>query len=358
MARILADQGDSLADRFGVRFQIVAVNDFKLGSLYHPDGLPLEPLLAAAAGGDLTSVPAALTGWPVETMLAQSNADTLVEASFTNLESGEPAFSYYPPGHPTGPEHRHHQQGAHRPAFPGTTAQAKTRGVRLGFEGTVMSGTPAVFLGRNLLAAAGIRRIQGILNGTTNFILTRMEAGADYAEALAEAQALGYAEADPTGDVEGHDAAGKVVILSNTVLGRPLTLDQVDCQGITALTPADIRQAQAEGARWKLIGTLEPTQDGLIASVRPTKIPLSHPLASVSGATNAITYTTDCPGRGHPDRPGRRPPGDRLRPDQRPARHPRRNAVDRHSSSTRSHFDFYEYTSLSGTARASIRPHL
>jgi homoserine dehydrogenase len=140
---------------------------------------------------------------------------------------------------------------------------------------------------------AGITRVQGILNGTTNYILTQMEAGDTYAAALEEAQGKGYAEADPTGDVDGHDAAGKVVIIGNLLLGLPLTMKDVDREGITGITPADIKSAQAAGERWKLIGLVEKQGDKVIAQVKPTRIPVSHPLASISGATNAITYTTD-----------------------------------------------------------------
>ena len=148
-------------------------------------------------------------------------------------------------------------------------------------------------MAQELLAAARIRKIQGIVNGTTNYILTQMEAGAPYAEALADAQAKGYAEADPTGDVEGFDAAGKVVIMANLLMDQALTLADVDRQGITRLTPGDIAAAKAAGERWKLIGRVEPIKEKITASVRPTRLPVNHPLASVSGATNAITFSTD-----------------------------------------------------------------
>lgn len=292
VTQILRDQGDYLAEQFGVRFQVVAVSDFKLGSLFDPNGLSPENLLEAAASGDLTTVPATDYGWPVESMIEKSNADTLVEASFTNLETGEPALSYIRQAL----RKRLHvvttNKGPIALNFPELRELAKVNNAQIGFEGTVMSGTPALFVGKNLLSAAGITRIQGILNGTTNFILTQMENGATYNEALSDAQALGYAEADPTGDVEGHDAAGKVVILSNLILDSNLTLGDVDCQGITGLTPADIQQAKTEGKRWKLIGTVEQTNSQVTASVRLMKIPLKHPLASVSGATNAITFST------------------------------------------------------------------
>src|SRR5512144_3363214 len=128
-----------------------------------------------------------------------------------------------------------------------------------------MSGTPSMRLGVELLAAAGITRLQGIINGTTNYILTQMEAGMTYADALQEAQARGYAEADPTGDVEGYDAAGKVVIMANLLMGQSLTLADVDRKGITRLTPDDIAAAKAAGERWKLIRRVDTLGDKVTA---------------------------------------------------------------------------------------------
>jgi homoserine dehydrogenase len=177
--------------------------------------------------------------------------------------------------------------------YPELAALAREKGVEIGVEGTVMSGTPALRVGQELLGGTTISKVQGILNGTTNYILTQMESDASYQEALAQAQEHGYAEADPTGDVEGHDAAGKVVILANLLMDAPLTMADVPCQGITQITSAEIAEAKTAGERWKLIGTVEQTKDGVEASVKPLRIPLSHPLASISGATNAITYTTD-----------------------------------------------------------------
>ena len=171
-------------------------------------------------------------------------------------------------------------------------ALARQNGVQIGIEGTVMSGTPAIRMGLDLLAGAGVNRVQGILNGTTNYILTRMAEGVPYTDALAEAQSQGYAEADPTGDVEGFDAAGKVVILADVLMGASITMADVDRQGITKLTLEDIADARAEKMCWKLIARIEKTATGVKASVRPTLIPLADPLASVNGATNAITYST------------------------------------------------------------------
>ncbi len=156
-----------------------------------------------------------------------------------------------------------------------------------------MSGTPTLALGMNILAAAGVTRIQGILNGTTNYILGEMENGADYADALKDAQAKGYAEADPTGDVDGHDAAAKIVILANLLMGQSMTMADVSRIGISGLTHAQIQSAQAENQRWKLIGTLESVNGRIQGSVKPVKLDATHPLYGVGAAANAITYSTD-----------------------------------------------------------------
>jgi homoserine dehydrogenase len=147
-------------------------------------------------------------------------------------------------------------------------------------------------MGMKCMQPAGINRVQGILNGTTNYILTQMESGMSYAAALAEAQAQGYAEADPTGDVEGYDAAAKVAILARLVLGQFVKLDEVQRQGITGLTVADIERAKTANQHWKLIGSVERTPAGVTASVKPVCLPNSHPLAGIGGATNAITFST------------------------------------------------------------------
>jgi homoserine dehydrogenase len=294
LAQILRDRGARLEELFGLRLQIVAVSDLLKGSLYHPDGLDAAALLTAVqAGVKLDSLPAAQHGWDALRTIRESNADAVVELSYTDLKTGEPAITHLRAAIQSGRQVVTTNKGPIALRYPELKALADAQGVEIGVEGTVMSGTPSLRLASELLAAAGITRIQGILNGTTNYILSQMETGATYAGALAEAQAKGYAEADPTGDVEGFDAAGKVVILANLLMGQSLGMADVDRTGISGLTPADIAAAQAAGLRWKLIGKVERLDGKVAASVKPTRLPVSHPLASVGGATNAITYTTE-----------------------------------------------------------------
>ena len=295
-AQILRDQGEELAQQFGVRLQIVAVSDLLKGSVHDPKGIDPAALLdsiAATTKLDRLTAPDRREAWNALETIERSNADVVVELSYTDLKTGEPAITHLRRALELGKHVVTSNKGPIALKYPELKALAEAHGVEIGAEGTVMSGTPSLRMAHELLTAARIRKIQGIVNGTTNYILTQMEAGATYAAALKDAQVKGYAEADPTGDVEGYDAAGKVVIMANLLMGQALTLTDVDRQGITQLTPEDIAAAKAAGERWKLIGRVETIEGQISASVRPTRLPISHSLASVGGATNAITFTTD-----------------------------------------------------------------
>ena len=173
---------------------------------------------------------------------------------------------------------------------------ASSCGVQFRFEGTVMSGTPVLSTATEALAGCDFARIRGILNGTTNYILSEMEQGRPYQQSLSTAQELGYAEADPTADVEGYDVLAKVVILANVVMGAELGVDGVSREGITGLDAQEVSSAPAQGRRWKLIGQVERIDGQVTASVSPVALPLDDPLASVGGVTNAVTLETDLVG--------------------------------------------------------------
>ncbi len=293
LAQILRDRGAEYARDFGLEFQIVGIADARLGCAALPEGwAPGQLLEHVERSGSLKGLPGEQPGWDALDLVRECSADAIVELSYTNLQTGEPATSHIIAALSRGLHVVTTNKGPVALHYERLAALAQQHGVQLGVEGTVMSGTPTLRLGRELLAPAGILGVEGILNGTTNFILTRMETGAPYPEALAEAQRLGYAEADPTGDVEGFDAAGKVVILARLLFGIGLGMADVDRQGITGLTPADIEAARAAGERWKLIGSLAVEAGQVTASVRPTRLPLSNPLAGVGGATNAIQFHT------------------------------------------------------------------
>src|SRR2546430_6920022 len=166
---------------------------------------------------------------------------------------------------------------------------ARERGVRLRFEAAVAGVVPVVRVLEESLSATPIDRIHGIVNGTTHYILTEMTKGASYAEALAEAQRSGYAEADPSDHVSGRDAAAKMAILARLAFGAPVHLDDVRYEGIEHLRGDDLEYARELGLGLKLIGTAERRDGGVSVRVHPTFLYAGHPLASVAGAVNAVT---------------------------------------------------------------------
>jgi homoserine dehydrogenase len=171
---------------------------------------------------------------------------------------------------------------------------ARSCGVQLRFEGAVAGVVPVIRVLQEALAGAVIDRVHGIVNGTTNFILTEMaRAGITFAEALAEAQRLGYAEADPSEDVDGRDAAAKMAILARLAFDTPVHLDQVRYEGIEHIQPDDLEYAHELGLQLKLIGTAERVGDGLNVRVHPAFLYPGHPLAAVSGPYNAVTVESE-----------------------------------------------------------------
>jgi homoserine dehydrogenase len=174
---------------------------------------------------------------------------------------------------------------------------AAASGVDLLFEASVAGGIPLIRPLRESLAGDRIRRVVGIVNGTTNFILTRMtEDGTTFADALAEAQRLGYAEADPTADVEGFDAAAKAAIIATIAFGAPVGPDAVYREGITQVTDDDIRSARRLGYVVKLLAVAEEVGGDIAVRVHPAMVPVQHPLASVRDSFNAVFIEADAVG--------------------------------------------------------------
>lgn len=300
LADIIRDKGEALKSELGLDLKIVAITDLFKGSIYHPDGLDAtQALKAVKETGKLDAypeTPGLIRGWDSFQTIQQSNADTIVEITFTDVKTGQPAIDHCRAAFERKKNVVMSNKGPVALAYNELSKLAQDNGVRWGFEGTVMSGTPTIRMPLTCLAGNDVYEISGILNGTTNYILTQMEQGKTYEEALKDAQALGYAEADPTSDVEGYDAMYKIVILANVIMNVPLTKEEVVCKGITHLTPADIERAKNEGKRWKLIARAKKEGNRVVAKIGPEALPLTDPLAGVLDATNAVTYHCDLSG--------------------------------------------------------------
>lgn len=172
-------------------------------------------------------------------------------------------------------------------------AAAEEHGVQLRFEASVCAAIPVVKVLRESMIASEVNAVLGIVNGTTNFMLTAMAKGADYATVLAEAQALGYAEADPTEDVTGGDAAAKVAILASIAFHTRVTIDDVPHEGIDTLDSIDVAFAGDLGYSVKLIGQARRVEQGVVVGVAPTLVPHAHPLSAVDGSFNAVMLRGD-----------------------------------------------------------------
>ena len=296
LAELLIKKKDELEKRGGFDWTVVGICDPLKGSVYDPQGLDLEAALTAVKAGESLSGWSTGNDWDAQQMIFNADADAMLEATYTDIKTGEPATGYIRSALERGMHVVTTNKGPVALFTRELIELAQSQGVEFLYEGTVMSGTPLLNLVRETLPGCEISEMRGILNGTTNYILSEMEAGLSYSEALKQAQELGYAEAVPDADVLGWDALAKVTILANVVFGASLKTTDSPCKGITEITTGDISAALAKGKRYKLIGRVWRDGDEVRASVGPQLVELTHPLAAVMGATNAMTVTTDALG--------------------------------------------------------------
>lgn len=275
----------------GLEFLVTSITDIRYGTIYDPDGLPIENLVSSHDFSDAD--PSLHRDWNTIQMIRNAESDVIIELSYTDLKTGEPAVLHCQEALLSGKHVITSNKGPIALHYSMLKGLARDNGVKIGCEGTVMSGTPALRLATDSLMPTGITEIKGILNGTTNFILSEMENGSTYEDALMEAQRLGYAEADPSGDVEGFDTAGKIAILAHLVFGTFIKPEDINREGISDITLEDIKDAQKDHMHWKLIGSLKKTEKGIEASVKPVMLPDDNPLSAIRGAENAIQYRTD-----------------------------------------------------------------
>lgn len=290
LVRLLIEKSATLRDRYGLDWRITGVASRRLGWIAAPEGLDPEGLLRAEFPGPLPAPgAAAVRGW-----LEAAQADVLFENSSLNAQTGQPALDHIRAALEYGAHAITANKGPIVHAYRELRDLAARCGKRFMFESTVMDGAPVFSLFRDALPAANVTRFRGILNSTTNFILTRMEAGLDFEAAVREAQAIGIAETDPSADVDGWDAAVKVAALATVLMDSPLDPTRVERSGIRGLTSQAVQAARAEGTRYKLVCTAERDGAGqLRARVGMEKVSLADPLAAVAGTSSLVHFETD-----------------------------------------------------------------
>ena len=285
LARLLLEEGERLARRQGFRPIVVGVAD-SLGAAYDEGGLDmLEVLEAKERYGTVSKSSSGVRGMTGLELLGTVYADVVVEVTPTNLRDGEPGITHIREALKSGMSVVTSNKGPLALAMPALMELARHRGAVLRFSGTVGGGTPVLDYGRRLSAGDYIEGVEGILNGTTNYILTRMTEGLEFQEALREAQERGYAERDPSMDLEGLDSACKLVIMANYVLGLKATLRDVEVKGIGGVTREEVAEAYHRDYAVKLVASIR----GDKLKVEPREVPRRSPLC-VWGVLNAVTF--------------------------------------------------------------------
>ncbi len=285
----LAEKAEFLKKRQGLVPKVVAIAD-ETGALVNEDGIPFNKLVALARSGKkVEKFAGAKRGEVVHETIEKVPADVVVELTPTNIKTGEPGLGHIKTAMKSNKHVITSNKGPLVVAFRELDALAKSQGVEFRYSASVGGAIPVIELARKLLAGNEVQEIKGVLNGTTNYILTRMgEEGAAFEMILKEAQELGIAEKDPSLDVDGIDTASKLVILSNAILGINAKFKDVNLVGIRRITPEAIKLARDAGQVIKLVGL---ARRGAL-EVSPRMVPLGQPLA-VSGTLNAITLKLD-----------------------------------------------------------------
>lgn len=298
--QLLADGADDLEKRYGLHFIICAAADIGGAAIAESEaGLDAQQLLTHIRNGGFVENfgrygQPGLTG---EQAIRQGNADVLIEITPTNLTNGEPAKTHVLAAIEKQMEVVSANKGPFVLFYRELHESARKNNCGLHISAAAAAALPTLDVGRVCLAGTRVLSIEGILNGTTNYILTQMSHdGTSYEAALKQAQEMGIAETNPDYDVQGKDTANKMILICNRVFNDYFGLSDIRIQGITEVTQEDIAQASSRGRVIKLIGTAAVSDKERQLSVAPKLLDVSHPLAGVNGSEKAITYVTDTMG--------------------------------------------------------------
>ena len=293
LARLLQRKETELKEKYDITFSVTGIATGRHGSAIHPNGLDLEKALALVESDQSLSL---ITKYPISNSLEfirNCSADVLFENSPVNHHNGQPAIDHLRTALELGMHAITANKGPVVHAYRELTELAAKMKRKFYFESTVMDGAPIFSLFRSALPAAQLSSLRGILNSTTNLILGRMENGETFEEAVQYCQQIGLAETDPSGDVDGWDAAIKVAALVTVLMGVPLKPQEVDRTGMRGITAKMVAEAKAQGKRWKLVCTAERDGNTVKGRVAPELVAPSSPLYSVEGSSSIVEFHTD-----------------------------------------------------------------
>lgn len=291
LTKLLLSKSADLYNLYGIKPRIVACIDNK-GAAVSPSGLDLERLLNVkkmkGTVGKYNEKKITMNSLEI---IENTEAEIVLELTPTNLDDGEPGLSHLISAMRSGKHVITANKGPLSLAFPSLLELADYNGIMFRFSGTVGGGTPILEYAKHCLKGDRIISFRGILNGTTNYILSKMENGLNFKEALSDAQKNGYAEAKPSLDVDGYDAAAKLVIMANWIMGMKVTMKNVNMYGISKITKDDMNKARDKRCALKLIASCE----NKVLDVKPTEIDVNDPIC-VDGTLNAIKFTLEYAG--------------------------------------------------------------
>lgn len=294
LAKLLFNKQSELNSRYDLTFTVTGIATGQHGTALNRAGLDINRALQLARQGEsLEQISSENPAQDAFDFIDRCEADVLFENTPVNYESGQPASEHLMQALERGMHAITANKGPVVHAYPQLTELAHSKQVKFFFESTVMDGAPIFSLFRSCLPGANLRSFKGILNSTTNLILGRMESGETFDDAVAYAQQIGIAETDPSGDVDGWDAAVKVAALVTVLMGIPLKPNQVQREGIRNIQADDIQQAQEKGQRWKLVCSAQREGERVHASVAPQLVSANSPLFEVDGTTSIVQFETD-----------------------------------------------------------------
>ena len=294
-ARLVHEKSERMRAAYDMEASIIGIGELN-GSLHRPGGLDAAKTAAAfEREGSFAGHPHLEPDWQGLDLIRTAQADALIETTPTDIRSGEPAMSHIREALGKGIHVVSANKGPFIRAYRELTGLAKEKNASLKISAAAAAALPTIDVAETCLAGTEIFNIEGVLNGTTNFILSRMRTnGQSYEEALAQAQALGIAETDPTLDVEGFDTANKLALIANVCMGADLTPEDVERTGIAGMSRDEVQSAGAAGKIMRLVGAARRDEAGrVLAHVQPVLLSPDHPLAGVEGAEKGITYTSD-----------------------------------------------------------------
>ena len=293
LARLLLRKEDLLRLQQDVTFSFTGISTGRHGFAVNPKGLNIQQALELVESGQSISPLSSFDVQDSLSVIKQSQADVMFENSPVNTQTGQPALDHIRTALELGMHAITANKGPVVHGYRELTALAKSKGKTFGFESTVLGGSPVFSVFRETFPLAELSSFKGILNATTNIILSRMENGESYEEAVKYCQSVGVAETDPTNDVDGWDAAIKVAALITVLMDNPFTPQQVNPTGIREINAKMIEKAKAEGKRYKLVCSVEKTGDQIQASVAPQLVDASSPLYGMMNSSTGISFRTD-----------------------------------------------------------------